>query len=130
MVDQIETFKQSHLRWINQLHDVARGKTQLHQEDVDTHTECNLGQWYVNRGVQDYGHLAEFKAIEQPHAQLHQVVIDTVAAFNRGDVPAGEAGLVEAERLSVNVVEALERLEKVVLKQSSGEPQSLMLAGP
>jgi methyl-accepting chemotaxis protein len=119
MANQIEAFKQCHVRWVDRLHDVVNGKLQMHQEDVDTHTECILGQWYTNRGRADYGHLPEFQAIERPHAQMHQKVIDVVAAHNRGDKQAAKAGVAEVDKLSQEVVAALNRLENVIENRST-----------
>ncbi len=120
---QIELFKQCHLRWVKRLQDVVDGKVKLHQENVDTHTECILGQWYYKRGQTDLGHLPQFKAIEQPHTQMHQKVIDVVAAYNRGDIRAAKQGVLDVERLSHNIVALLNDLEKTITQSVSSPSQ-------
>ncbi|MCG3207927.1 MAG: hypothetical protein FOGNACKC_01528 [Anaerolineae bacterium] len=124
---QIELFKQSHLRWVKRLQDVVDGKVKLHQENIDTHTECVLGQWYYHRGQADLGHLPQFKAIEQPHMQMHQKVIDVVAAYNRGDIRTAKQGIFDVERLSHSIVATLNDLEKTVTQTASSPSKETLV---
>ncbi len=97
------------------------GKIQLSESQVTAHTKCLLGQWYYKRGQIDFGGRQEFVDIEAPHTRLHAVVREAVRASHAGDRVGAERGLKETERLSKEIVAALDRLEKVY----AGRPKAI-----
>lgn len=110
VAEKIEVFKQAHLRWVHRLDEMLAGKATLQLGDVASHDDCILGQWIYGRGQVDFGGLPEFVALETPHVRLHQAVRSAVMAYNRGDRSTAEAGRNEAERMSHEIVAALDRL--------------------
>jgi methyl-accepting chemotaxis protein len=112
LADKIELFKQAHLRWVDRLNEMLAGRLALQESEVASHVDCILGKWYYGRGQTDLGDLPEFRAIEEPHTHMHEVVRSTVAGYNRGDRKAAEASLSEVKRLSRQIVEDLDRLER------------------
>lgn len=75
-MDKIETLqkinaaKRAHISWVMKADALIQG-IPLEKEQVPINgTECIFGQWYYGEG-QDLMSLKEFKAIEQPHFNLH-----------------------------------------------------------
>jgi hypothetical protein len=114
MTAMIELFKQAHLAWVKRINDMLAGRVTLDDSQMDDHHGCILGKWYYKRGVADYGDEQAFIVIEKPHARIHEVLRSSVAAFNRGDRRAAEAGAKEVERLSHEIVNGLDRLERSI----------------
>ncbi|MEZ4835418.1 MAG: methyl-accepting chemotaxis protein [Caldilineaceae bacterium] len=121
LIARLESFKQAHLQWTGRLQAMHEGKTVLHIEDVDTHTECLLGEWYYGIGAEDLGHLQEFIDLEQPHMALHRLVYDVVTAHQRGDTQAVESGIHEVDRMSQRIVHLLDQLERRAAQASMGQ---------
>jgi hypothetical protein len=114
LATKINEFKQAHLRWIDRLENMLAGKTSLYESQVDSHKDCMLGQWYYGIRRAEFEQFAEFAAIESPHIRLHEAVSKTVKTYNRGEHKAAEVMLNDARRLSTEIVEALDRLERRV----------------
>jgi methyl-accepting chemotaxis protein len=122
MVEQIESFKQAHLQWTQRLKQMQKGKLDLRREDVGTHEECRLGEWYYGLGQTDFGHLPEFVELEQPHRALHQIVHQVIAAYQRRDMTAVDAGIYEVDQLSRRIVDLLDQLERRVSGGAASQP--------
>jgi methyl-accepting chemotaxis protein len=118
--DRLEQFKAGHLRWVSQLSDMLAGKIELDENQVTSHTHCTLGKWYYGAGRIDFGQFPEFQALETPHVQLHENARRSASAFHRGDRRAAEAGYQEAKRLSVEMVNLLDRLGSAMRVDGSG----------
>ncbi len=126
---KIEMFKQAHLRWGGRLQDVVDGKNTLSERQLGSHTECILGKWYYGRGGIDFGDLADFQAIEEPHIHFHEEIRNIVSLYNVGDQARAEARLREFERLSHEVVGLLDRL-KVRTQATAGTTGSRLPSTP
>ncbi|MES0326916.1 MAG: CZB domain-containing protein [Gammaproteobacteria bacterium] len=69
-VNKIRAAKQAHMSWVMKADALIYGiPLENNQVPVDG-TECIFGQWYYGEG-QNLKYLASFKAIEQPHFELH-----------------------------------------------------------
>ena len=75
-----------HLKWIKRLIlSVSDMDIQVNQTEIsDTH-KCRFGHWYYGHGTQHYGQLAEFKAIEPLHNQVHEIGSAIVQACKETD---------------------------------------------
>jgi aerotaxis receptor len=118
---QFEALKQAHLVWVDRLQDMLLGQATISAQDVNDHKNCVLGRWYYGRGQIEFGNLPEFDAIEAPHQQLHQTVLQVVAAYSAGNIEAAKAGINEVAYLSHQVIDAIDSLEEVIHNQ----PQSV-----
>ena len=54
-------------------------------KEFSNHNNCRFGQWYNSDGKEMFGHSKSFKEIINPHALVHNSVIDTFALINDGD---------------------------------------------
>ncbi len=70
VIQKVRAAKQAHMSWVMKADALIHG-IPLEKEQVPVDgTECIFGQWYYGDG-QSLNHLASFKAIEQPHFDLH-----------------------------------------------------------
>ncbi len=67
---------------------------------------CRFGQWYYNEGTRRFFSLAEFRALELVHQQLHQ---------HAREICENHASLAEGERQEQEARLVLENLEFVHL---------------
>ncbi|WP_308389825.1 methyl-accepting chemotaxis protein [Acidithiobacillus sp. AMEEHan] len=51
---------------------------------------CRLGKWYDGVGRQNFGRLAEFAQLEQPHRAIHELSVALLEAARQGDTFAVE----------------------------------------
>ena len=48
------------------------------------HDECRLGQWYGNEGLEKFGHLPSYRALEDAHCEVHDNVHAMIALLDEG----------------------------------------------
>lgn len=119
---KIVTFKQAHLNWVKRVEDLIYQKVEIPRQQLVSHRDCALGQWYYTFGEQNYGHLKEFRDIEPPHERLHQTVRRIVESMDRGDRTQAERLLEEIRRISNEIVNGLDKLyQRVEAEQHSGD---------
>jgi len=94
--DKLHTVKSEHLNWMHEVKDAllqgaSAGEIQV---ETDDH-QCNLGKWLYSEEVNQmkrqhpqFGQLAE--AMEEPHSNLHQSVIQIEQHLQQGDVNKGK----------------------------------------
>src|SRR5512140_3144286 len=77
--------KSAHLNWKARLRSFLDGKSTLTEAEAVSHKHCAFGKWYYSEGLKNYGHIAELKEVEQPHAELHTTIKDIVRMMGAGD---------------------------------------------
>ncbi len=50
------------------------------------HTECRLGTWYDTSGKERFGHTASYKALVEPHKNVHDRVHDNMRYLTPSDI--------------------------------------------
>jgi methyl-accepting chemotaxis protein len=110
--ERLLEYQQAHVRWANRLRDALAGRGRIALEEVVSHKDCALGQWYYTTGKDLYAGLPEYGAVEDPHAQFHATLREAVAALGQGKRELAAASAAEAERLSGVIFAVLDRLEK------------------
>lgn len=117
---KIGIFKKAHLRWVERLEALVYRGVKIPRQELVSHRDCALGQWYYGFGVQNYGHLPEFHAIEPPHEKLHQIARQIVDCIDRGDRAQAERLLDQVRGISKEIVSRLESLLTAVEQRESG----------
>lgn len=117
---KVDIFKQAHLRWVERLEALVLRGVKIPREELVSHRDCALGQWYYGFGVQNYGHLPEFRAIEPPHEKLHQIARQIVDCIDRGDRAQAERLLEQVRGISKEIVARLESLRTAAEQMESG----------
>ena len=70
LIYQIREAKRAHVSWVMKADALIQG-IPLEQDQVPVNgTECKFGHWYYGEG-QNLSFLQSYKAIEQPHFNLH-----------------------------------------------------------
>ncbi len=64
--------------------DHSRERTKELEEIQVSHRDCRLGKWYYNTDSNSFSMTASFAALENPHAQVHQL-IQQASAASKGD---------------------------------------------
>ncbi|WP_455755497.1 methyl-accepting chemotaxis protein [Sulfurimonas sp.] len=50
------------------------------------HKSCRLGKWYLNDGKTRYGHTKNYAFIDEPHAKVHNCVLNNIKIVESGKV--------------------------------------------
>ncbi len=81
-------------------------------KSVSDHHACNLGQWYAGEGKKLFGHLEAYRALEVPHAKVHQSVKKVFDEMNAGTLGTAEAiaRFQETEKASLELFNLLDRI--------------------
>lgn len=108
--------KAAHLAWKHRLRAFLDGGNALTLEQAVSHHECELGRWYYGEGLHHYGHIPEMRALEEPHAALHQLIRAVLNHHERGRLVEAEACLARVEPLSEQIVSLLGRIEHKAAK--------------
>ena len=116
---KVEIFKKAHLQWMERLEALLYRGVEIPREELVSHRNCALGQWYYTFGERNYGHLPEFRAIEPPHERLHQIARQIVGLMERGDRAQAERLLEQVRGISKEIVAGLDRL-LMAAEQSQG----------
>jgi len=76
---------------------------------------CSLGKWIEGSGNRHYGKLPAFRQLRASHADFHKCAGKVLAIYKREGQPAAARALhTEFDLLSLEVIESLESLERVV----------------
>ena len=113
----IQTVKMDHMCWKASAYRAYI--EQNHQMDeFGTHTSCRLGHWYYEgEGKSKYSHHQEFRALEEPHREVHALGIKALQAAKDGEKQAAHKYFDEMERASIKVVNCLDKLAKQMISR-------------
>jgi methyl-accepting chemotaxis protein len=109
-----EVAKSAHLAWKAKLGSFLEGRTTLTREEAVSHRDCVLGKWYYAEGIRAYGNIAEMKALEKPHAEMHHLIKEIIEAKESGRVDEAQELYQQVAPLSEKIVGLLEDVETQV----------------
>ena len=72
IIDNLRKAKMAHKRWVGHASALIEGLPIDKNQVPINHTDCAFGSWYYGEG-QKLSVLKEFKDIEDPHSQLHEI---------------------------------------------------------
>ncbi len=106
----IHIAKSDHMIWRKRLADMLVGRETLKPEELADHTQCRLGKWCAR--IDDPSILAHpaFKALEEPHRQVHAHGIEAARRYQQGDMDGALESVRAASAASVGVMSALDQL--------------------
>jgi uncharacterized coiled-coil protein SlyX len=96
----IQTVKLDHIVWKGEVYEVALGRSQKSVDSFADHKQCRLGQWYSSDQSQKQHKGPSFKAIERPHAEVHQHGITALKQLQSGDI---KESLLSFEKMDDNL---------------------------
>ncbi|MCI4627120.1 MAG: methyl-accepting chemotaxis protein, partial [Candidatus Magnetoovum sp. WYHC-5] len=109
--------KTDHRLWINRIASCVKGGEHIATNTLSDHTLCRLGNWYYSEGKELYGHIQNFRNIEQPHKKLHALGIEAVSMYNKGNVQRARELYAELEAVSKQIIANLEELKNYIANQ-------------
>ncbi len=116
----VPKFKQAHLKWVERVEKMVYEGVMIPRNELVSHKDCALGQWYYSVGMATLGHLQSFKDLEPLHARLHQIASLAVDAMEKGDKTTAESLLAEMRGISQQIVAGLDRLAEEAKSATSG----------
>lgn len=99
-----------HILWIKRvIMSLEDMPLNLSAEELSDHHQCRFGHWYYSHGLERYGELVEFSAIEPVHVQVHQLGCKIIQMHATGETSA-------ARRLCSNLLELKDRILTMLLE--------------
>lgn len=108
----LQAAKSDHMIWRKQLAEMVAGHAALDPNELADHHHCRLGKWYYAQADSRMISHRSFKAIEEPHAKLHQLGIAAARAYKAGDVDGAIRLIGESAEQSERVLALLDDLWK------------------
>jgi len=114
----VEVAKVDHLVFKFRIYMGLFGIADLKPGQVAAHTDCRLGKWYYEgEGRACFSRLAGYKELEEPHIDVHKFGVAAVEAKVAGDMGAMLRHVEAMEAASILVVENLDRMSEVAMKE-------------
>lgn len=110
----LDTVKLDHAVWKNNIYNYI--EQQAFGTEVNSHTECRLGQWYFEgEGAQQFSHFPSFNKINGPHEQVHWAGKKALECGGNNDPQGLLEHIMTMEKASEEVVHFLDELIEEVI---------------
>ncbi len=104
--------KSAHLVFIGKIKSHLDGSARIDGNALPNHQSCAFGKWYQTKGKENCGQLSIFREIDAPHARVHELGKQAIAAFNAGDRMKAEqhcSEMVADSKILLGILDQLER---------------------
>ncbi len=108
----LDLAKTDHRIFVGRIYAHLEGASSIDVSKLTDHKSCKFGKWYLDEGMRLCGHLASFKALEEPHAKVHALAKEVILAYNKGDKTKALELFKELEKASQKMIELLEETKK------------------
>ncbi|BCB96902.1 hypothetical protein JZK55_18240 [Dissulfurispira thermophila] len=108
----LDLAKTDHRIFIGKIGACLKGDTTLDPSQLSDHHNCRFGKWYFGEGKEICGNLPSFRAIDEPHARIHALAKEAVAAYNSGDKLKAERIYKEMEDISDQIASLLDGIKR------------------
>lgn len=116
----LQLSKADHILWKWKIYNMFLGLEVVKPEEVAAHTDCRLGKWYFSEQTKArLGHLQEFQALDEHHAEVHQAAKAAAEHFQNNKISEAEGQLEKIEQASEIVVNLLDKLIMYIEKENS-----------
>ena len=109
--------KPDHVLWKKRLNEMLLGSTQIRPDELADHRHCRLGKWYYSEGQARFGNNADFRAIEEPHARLHEVARKVVELYEQGNKTEAQKMIDGIHPYTEGVISGLDKLRNLLMKE-------------
>jgi methyl-accepting chemotaxis protein len=106
----INKAKSAHMIFIGKIKAHVDGMIKLDANALPSHLTCAFGKWYQSKGKEAFPSDAIFRAIDGPHAQVHELGKQAVNVFNAGEQTKARAICTQMEQTSMELVGMLDKL--------------------
>ncbi len=102
--------KSDHVIWKKKLAEMVIGRQTLNPDELADHHHCRLGKWAQNITDPDIKNHPAFRALENPHAQVHTHGIEAARKFQSNDLEGALSEIAQVEEPSKEVLRLLDEL--------------------
>lgn len=108
--EAVQVYIADHLVWRWRIYNMLLGYVDVDLSSIGNHHTCRLGIWYDNDGRKTCGNTPGFNQIADPHARLHKLAGEAVAAYQKGDGKLAEQCLAKMDDCSKEIVGLLNKI--------------------
>jgi len=114
--DQIllQTVKADHITWKIRLANMVLGGDVIPDDEIKDHTQCRLGQWYYDRGEDQFRSNDAFQKMEPPHIRVHELGKEIAQLSLQGQTELACQKIVELDNYSEQLFAHINELLKEV----------------
>lgn len=105
----VETARRDHIAFVERVEKALKGEIALKAGDLPDHHGCRFGKWYDGQSQSHCAQKPAWKAIVNPHAELHQLAKEALNAKGTRDA---EKLLKRIKELSKQIIENLSLIER------------------
>ncbi len=114
----VDAVKQSHQIFINRVREeVTKTHDFMNESDLPDHHHCYFGKWYDGIGRELFGDLPDFKELDSPHIQVHQVGKNVLINLESGNREEAIRQSTELVRLEQDILQKLDRLREAAVRR-------------
>jgi methyl-accepting chemotaxis protein len=106
----ISKAKSAHMIFIGKIKSHLDGSARIDADKLPTHLTCAFGKWYQSKGKECCGTISQFREIDAPHAKVHELGKQAIAASNSGDKRKAQDLCAEMVASSVKLMGILDEL--------------------
>lgn len=117
-IAMLQLSKADHILWKWKVYNMFLGLEKLSPNDVSSHKECRLGQWYFSeKACERFKTHNAYKELDRYHEEVHSSAKSAVEAFNANDIQQAEAKLKELNQASKKVLYYINELIEILRKE-------------
>ncbi|KOS68454.1 chemoreceptor protein [Lysinibacillus contaminans] len=107
----LQLSKADHILWKWRVYNMFLGLENVRPSDVSSHKDCRLGKWYTaKRTTERFGHLQDYRDLEQHHARVHESAKLAAEAYAVGNIHQADLHLKEVDQASERVLSFINNL--------------------
>jgi methyl-accepting chemotaxis protein len=110
----LQTVKADHTNFKIRMANMAMGNGLIPENELNDHHHCRLGKWYYSLGTERYGQDSDFRAMEAPHARVHELGKEVARLAASGQMDAALRKIDEIENYSTQLFEYIDKLAQKV----------------
>ncbi|MGG3451815.1 methyl-accepting chemotaxis protein [Domibacillus aminovorans] len=110
--DVIKVAKTDHLLWKWKVYNVLLGIEKVQSEQITSHKECRLGEWYYGTLSDQVKKQLPFQQLEEPHQAVHHYAKEAMREYEQGYIEKAYESFRKLEEASSEVIALLIQLEK------------------
>ena len=114
----INKAKSAHMIFIGKVKSHLDGEVRIDPNTLPTHLTCAFGKWYQSSGKDSCGQFDDFREIDAPHAQVHELGKQAINAFNSGDKVKAFKLCSQMEENSMTLVGILDHLNAAIASKA------------
>ena len=101
----LQLSKADHISWKWKVYNMFLGLENLSPNDVSSHKDCRLGQWYFSEKTRErFASHNAYRELDRYHEQVHSSARAAVQAFNENNILQANVHLKEVEQASNKVL--------------------------